>query len=120
MRFERVLLVDDEPGSRAVLRHVLEVAGLEVLEASDGEEGLEMVRQEAPDLVVTDIRMPNLSGREMGQRIRENPERADVALVAVTRHPEEARNGDGTSVFDLVLRKPVSASRLWRFLQTSA
>lgn len=118
MRFDDALVVDDEAASRAVLRHVLEVGGLEVSEAADGRRGLALARERAPDLVVTDIRMPGLSGTEMAARIRKDPSLAHAALVAVTRHPEDARNGGDDSLFDLVLRKPVAVQRFWRWLQS--
>lgn len=117
MRFELALVVDDEPGSRSVLRHVLELGGLEVAEAPDGRRGLEMARSLEPDLVVTDIRMPGLTGRQLAGRIRSEPALSEVAVVAVTRHPEDARN-ERDGLFDLVLRKPLSATRLWRWLQS--
>ena len=118
MRSERALVVDDEPVSRAVLRHVLEVSGWEVEEASDGREGLEVARRSLPDLVLTDLRMPELSGRALAGRIREEPALSHVILIAVTRHPEEAKGPDGEGPFDLVLPKPLPAARLWDWLQS--
>lgn len=112
MRFRRALVVDDEPGSRAVLKHILELGGLLVDAVSNGRAGLERIREDHPDLVVTDIRMPGITGVEMATRVHED-EGDDPVMVAVTRHPEDV---EGTDVFDLVLRKPVSPARFLAWL----
>ncbi len=117
MTFRRGLVVDDEPASRAVLKHVLEVFGLEVIVAEDGSQALELLRSEALDLVVTDIRMPGTGGVELASRARDDQGSACPPIVAVTRHPEEAL---GTDLFELVLRKPVAPSQLLTWLRNEA
>ncbi|MDW8064502.1 MAG: response regulator transcription factor [Anaerolineae bacterium] len=67
----RVLVVDDEPDLLAEVKPLLERAGFQVLTARDGREALERIEREAPDLVVLDIRMPGLNGREVLQRMRQ-------------------------------------------------
>jgi DNA-binding NtrC family response regulator len=61
----RVLIVDDEPGTRDALAEILSDDGYEVSVAADGEEALEKVRAEAPDMVISDLRMPKLDGLEL-------------------------------------------------------
>ncbi|HSM06266.1 MAG TPA: response regulator [Longimicrobiales bacterium] len=112
MRFRRALVVDDEPGSRAVLKHILELGGLLVDAVSNGRAGLKRIREDHPDLVVTDIRMPGITGVEMATRVHED-EGDHPVMVAVTRHPEDV---EGKEVFDLVLRKPVSPARFLAWL----
>lgn len=108
-------MVDDEPGSRAVLTHILELAGLAVVDAvANGRAALDRIRSTRPDLVVTDIRMPGITGVEVAIRIQEEGRPNGPTLVAVTRHPEDVGN---TDVFDLVLQKPVSPSRLIEWLR---
>lgn len=114
MRFERAVVVDDEPVSRAVLRHVLEVGGMAVSVAEDGGRGLELIRSEKPDLVVTDLHMPGIGGVEMASRAHAEQGSACPPLIAVTRHPEDA---EGLGLFDLVLRKPVSPARLYGWIR---
>jgi CheY-like chemotaxis protein len=113
MRFSRALVVDDEPGSRAVLKHILELGGLSVETVPDGRAALQRIRSEHPDLVVTDIRMPGITGVEMAARVHRDEEEVPT-LVAVTRHPEDVTDPDA---FALVLRKPVSPSRLLAWLR---
>lgn len=109
MRFETALVVDDEPVSREILRHILEIAGLDVTEAPNGQVGLALALEETPDLVVTDLRMPGMNGVELASRLRKSQGLEGVSVVAVTRTPEDAAE---LRLFDLVLQKPVSTARL--------
>src|SRR5690349_22861333 len=66
----RVLVVDDDAAIRMVWALNLELAGFEVLEAEDGLLGLERAREDRPDLVLLDVRMPGLDGFELAQQLR--------------------------------------------------
>ncbi|MEJ2539456.1 MAG: response regulator [Gemmatimonadota bacterium] len=114
MRFEKALVVDDERASRVVLRHVLELSGLDVVMAENGEEALDLIRTTSPDLVVTDLRMPGINGVQMVQQLKQERNGPLPTLVAVTRHPEDARS---MGLFDLILKKPVSAARLIQWVR---
>ena len=71
MRRTRILIVDDEPAIRKLLRANLEKNGFEAMSAGDGAEALKLVEREAPDLVVLDIIMPRMDGFETCRRLRE-------------------------------------------------
>lgn len=80
----KILLVDDEEGIRKVLKITLESAGYKVLTAPDGETGLDVFVREAPDLVITDIKMPGIDGIELLKRIKHlNPE---TEVIMITGH----------------------------------
>ena len=66
----RILIVDDEPDLLAVLRFGLEAAGFEVIEASDGERGLDMARTERPDLLVLDLMLPRMDGYKVCRALK--------------------------------------------------
>ena len=66
----RILVIDDEAPIRRVARRVLEDEGHEVLEASDGEAGLQLLAQQRPDLVITDVFMPGQDGIVLLRRVR--------------------------------------------------
>ncbi|MBA2357391.1 MAG: response regulator [Actinobacteria bacterium] len=66
-----ILIVDDDDGLRAVVRSSLELAGYAVLEAASAEEGLTMLEQRAPDLILLDVVMPDVDGWEMLKRVQE-------------------------------------------------
>jgi len=109
-----VLVVDDDYRGRTVLRHLLELAGWTVYEAADGREGLREFRERSPDLVITDIDMPKMTGVEMASRIRSVE--GQVPVLAVTRRPPE--EGPTRDVFDQVIEKPVSPRDLRDWLTT--
>ena len=66
----RILVVDDEPDLLSVLKFGLEVEGYDVLEASDGEQGLEMARQHVPDLLVLDLMLPRMDGYKVCRALK--------------------------------------------------
>lgn len=70
----RVLVVDDMPETRRLMRRILERAGMEVTEAETGEEGLAAIRRDHPDAVVLDLRLPGISGFEVARAVRADPD----------------------------------------------
>lgn len=110
----RILVIDDEDAVRTATRRSLERAGHEVLEASDGEAGLQLLAQAGADLVVTDIFMPGQDGIVTVRRIRKEFPRVKVIAVS---------GGDSTGRMDLrrdaellgaamSLRKPFTPAEL--------
>lgn len=87
----RILVVEDSPDIRVLIRMLLESAGHEVLTASDGREGVETAGRERPDLVLMDLSLPVLSGWEAARQIKSQPDTADITVIAVTAH---AMQGD--------------------------
>ena len=79
-----VLYVEDEAPLRGLVEFWLEDAGYRVLLAADGAEGLALVRAERPDLVITDAMMPNLSGDELVEIIKTDPELSGTPIVMAT------------------------------------
>ncbi len=87
----RILVVEDSPDIRVLIRMLLEAAGHEVTTASDGREGVEVAKRVRPDLVLMDLSLPVLSGWEATRAIKENPDTSSIPVVAVTAH---AMHGD--------------------------
>jgi DNA-binding response OmpR family regulator len=85
----RILLVDDEPDLLAELRPIIERAGFQVLTARHGEEALERIAKERPDLVVLDVLMPRLDGREVLRRLRQAGDWTPVILLTQVGTPTE-------------------------------
>jgi DNA-binding response OmpR family regulator len=103
----RVLIVDDEPHIRDVLRGYLVAEGFAVVEAGDGEAALEQLRRSTADLVLLDIMLPGIDGLEVLRRIREV---SDVYVILVTARAEEVDKLVGLGVgADDYVTKPVSA-----------
>ncbi len=115
-----VLVVDDERHVRHYLKMVLEDAGFAVLTASDGVEGLEMVRAHRPDFVSVDLAMPRKTGRHMLLEMKRDPELSRIPVVIVTAHARDAlgskelkelRGAGYLATPNGYLEKPVAASR---------
>lgn len=94
-------MVDDESNMRFLIRMVLETGGFEVAEAHHGAAALERVRDELPDLVVTDLMMPVMNGRELVKRLRADPETAGVPVLVLSANTNVVVAGAEAS-----LRKP--------------
>src|SRR4028119_610342 len=87
-----VLVVDDEPDKRQLLKVALEMAGYTVYTANDGAEGLAAVESQPFDLIVTDVMMPKLDGYEMVKRIRANPQTRFIPVIIQTAAKSEAQD----------------------------
>jgi len=85
----KILVVDDEPDVRMILRRILERAGHEVADAGDGAAALEYVRRAGPDLVVTDNAMPVMGGVALVRALRADPATARIPVLAATAVPGE-------------------------------
>ena len=97
----KVLLVEDNDANRYLAKFLLQSEGLVVRTAENGRIGLEMARQERPDLVVMDIQMPEMDGYETARRFKADPILAEVPLVGVSSF---AMPGDRAAALREVLR----------------
>lgn len=108
-----VLIAEDNPINRELLRELLEIRGYTVTEACNGQEALFMVEQAPPDILLLDIGMPLLDGFAVVHKLRENPRFAALPIVAITAY---AMQGDREKImnsgFDAYLSKPVNSSSL--------
>ncbi|MCC7261304.1 MAG: response regulator [Candidatus Latescibacteria bacterium] len=104
----RVLVVDDERLNRTLLRSLLQAAGYQVTEAEDGEQALQQVGAEAPDVILLDVMMPGLDGYTVCRRIKEDQATAHLPILIVTAlNDREARlEGIGAGANDF-LTKPI-------------
>jgi two-component system cell cycle response regulator DivK len=86
----KILIIEDNPFNMEISRTVLQEAGYDIIEASDGQTGLEKVSQE-PDLVLLDLSLPKLSGEEVVKAIRRDEKYSHIPVIALTAH---AMDGD--------------------------
>ena len=89
-RLASVLIVDDEPSIRFVLRVVLEASGHRVTEASHGRAALEVIAAERPDLVTTDFMMPIMNGGQLIAALRGDPATAAIPILLISSSPGAA------------------------------
>jgi two-component system, cell cycle response regulator DivK len=81
-----ILVVEDQPDNRRILRDMLSNAGYELIEAESGEEALTAVEAQRPDLILMDIQLPVMDGYEATRRIRLNPDLKSIPIIAVTSY----------------------------------
>lgn len=79
-----VLIADDKPTGRELIRTVLEKSGYSVIEASDGMEALQFARERNPDLIILDLHMPGLDGFGVIQELRRDAHFAATPIMALT------------------------------------
>lgn len=115
---KKIMLVDDEMHVLRILRLSLEKQGYEVETYSNGEDAMEALRKQPPDVLVTDIQMPRMSGEELCKNIRmEFPDRAFLIIVLTSRTEVEHR--EWSASFDNLefVEKPVSMRQLITHLE---
>jgi len=100
--FPPVLVADDDPDVRTMLRTLLELDGHEVMEAKDGDEAWRLCLEYQPSVVVADIQMPGLDGLQLCRKIRSSQYSAGIRVIAYTAGmatPEEARRAGCDAYF---------------------
>jgi CheY-like chemotaxis protein len=85
---ERILVIDDDPDFLEATRAVLESRPYQVATALSGQEGLEMARSQAPDLILLDIIMPGLDGFEVCRRLKQDPSLSNIPVMMITSFSE--------------------------------
>jgi len=109
----RILVIDDDPIQRAVASHALIPAGHQVLQASDGQEGLESARLHHPDLIVCDVVMPRMGGFQFLEVLRQEPGISATPVIMLTSMSDRAHMREGmNSGADDYLAKPFSVDEL--------
>lgn len=81
---KKILLADDHADSREIFKAFLDFMGYEVVEAENGERTLEKVRMDRPDLLLLNLHMPEISGHEVLQSLRDDPETEDLPCLVLT------------------------------------
>ncbi|MDR3478329.1 MAG: response regulator [Gammaproteobacteria bacterium] len=109
----KILIIDDTPDSLELIRYLFVTQGYDILVAEDGQKGFEMALREVPDLIVTDIRMPKMSGFDLIKKILETPSLSDVPCIAITAQAMKGSHDKILSAgFKMCLEKPVDPERL--------
>lgn len=112
----RILVVDDSEVNRLLVRGILERAGIEVLEASDGGIGVEKALSEGPDLILMDMRMSKMDGPEAARALRLDPRTTAIPILALTASVEIPSASQGPWPFDSYMRKPIDIPLLMKAL----
>jgi two-component system, cell cycle response regulator DivK len=84
MSAKTILHVEDNELNRKMIRHLLRGTSYRLIEASDGEAGMMMARQQHPDLILMDVQLPKISGIEATRTLRAEPSTANTPIIAIT------------------------------------
>ena len=115
----RILVVEDDPSLRNMLRLVFEMAGYEVAEAAHGQAALELLHgPELPDIVTTDLMMPVMDGQEFIERLRSEPRTASIPIVVVSAAIDAATVFQGLERADAMMGKPFVPAKLVRLVKS--
>jgi two-component system cell cycle response regulator DivK len=109
MAVELVLIVDDNEKNVKLARDVLQFAGLRTLEAGSGGEGIALANEHLPDVILMDIRLPDMDGTDAARRLKADARTARIPVVALTSFAMRGdREGFLAEGFDGYLEKPIS------------
>jgi len=118
MTQKTVLIADDEPNIVISLEYLLEHDGYRVQIARDGQEAIDSIAREPPDLVLLDVMLPRLSGYDVCQKVRENPAWRHIRIVMLTAKGREVEVHKGLALgADSYVTKPFSTQELLAHLR---
>jgi two-component system cell cycle response regulator DivK len=110
---KKILIVEDNPQNMRLIEMALSAESYTLLEATNGEEALEVARKEHPDLIIMDIQLPKMNGLEVTRKLREIPEFSRTPIIAITAYAmkgdEEKALKSGCNAY---LSKPIRARDL--------
>ncbi|MEM9222474.1 MAG: response regulator [Pseudomonadota bacterium] len=108
----RVLIVEDNELNMKLFHDLLEASGMTILQTRNGTDALEVAKRDKPDLIVMDIQLPEMSGLEVTEKIKSDPDLASIPVIAVTafamKGDEERIRAAGCEAY---LSKPISIDR---------
>lgn len=108
-----IMLVDDEPNLRELLRQMLELGGFDVVEAEDGLEALEKLEMVAPDVMILDVMMPNLDGVSLCKKLRAGTAFAGLPIIMVSGKTQHKAVQEGLAAgANQYLCKPITVQEL--------
>jgi two-component system cell cycle response regulator DivK len=118
MSGKTVLYVEDNEYNLKIVRQLLARTAYELIEAKDGESGVETALRELPDLILMDIQLPKLSGLDATRRLRSDPKTAGIPIIVITSF---ALSGDDQKAKDAgasaYLAKPYSPRELLQMIR---
>lgn len=113
-----ILYIEDNPHNMRLVRKMLKLGGYDVIEAPDGESGIQTAESECPDLILLDINLPDIDGMEVCRRLKQSENVSWVPIIALTAN---AMHGDRErfldSGMDGYLAKPITRTELLNTVQ---
>ena len=113
LKLHKILLVDDEAGFAELLGDLLRMDNYEVEVANDGIEGVEKVQTFKPDVIISDIVMPRMSGFEMFKKLKSSPETASIPFLFITGFQDERVLAEARKIGVFgILKKPIDVEQI--------
>jgi len=117
-RIDRILIIDDQPESVRLLTQLLEQQGqYRVFSANSGADGIALVARRRPNLVILDLRMPEMDGFKVVEELRSNPETATIPILVVTGDTVNAEEREQLSNLAVVDKGDISAETYQQFIK---
>ncbi|MFA6598312.1 MAG: response regulator [Ignavibacteriaceae bacterium] len=115
---KKILIIEDEKPVRTGIKDLLEIKNYSVLEAESGAEGLKLAKEHVPDLIICDIKMPNMDGYEVLKRLNKNETLSSIPFIFLTAKTEmtDLRYGMNLGADDYIT-KPFMAADLFRAIE---
>ena len=110
----KVLIVDDEREFLVLLGKMVMNKGYKVLAADNGNDALDIAKREKPDIIILDIMMPKMGGREVGQKLKEREETRNIPVIFLTGliTAQESENSDHKVAGNIIFAKPCRMEEL--------
>ena len=109
----KILVVEDNQDNREMVVKVLKFNGYQVIEAVNGEEGIEKAKTEAPALILLDIYLPKMDGYEVARRLKGDTGLRDIPIIALTAHAMKGHREQALAAgFDGYISKPIDIREL--------
>ncbi|MEM8950602.1 MAG: response regulator [Pseudomonadota bacterium] len=110
----KILVIEDEPELRELMVSELQYSGHRTIEAENGEQGLQRILSEAPDIILADINMPKMNGHQLRGRLKQShPQHARIPFVFVSALADESDIADGQMIgVDHYITKPIDFDKL--------
>ncbi|MFB3041439.1 MAG: response regulator [Candidatus Poribacteria bacterium] len=118
---KKIIIVDDSATARMIIKRCLEIAGfldVQVIEANDGQEALGLAEENQPDLLITDLNMPNMDGRTLLKRFKASPRLNPMPVLIISSASNEAVEKELVELGALaVVNKPITPTSVSEALQ---
>jgi len=111
---KRILICEDEPDMRNILKSMVESADYEVLEAEDGERGIDIAFQKIPDLILLDLKMPKMNGFEVLEKLKYNPATQNIPVIILSNLDQEqdVSKGKALGAVDYLVKADVRLTEI--------
>ena len=116
---KRILVVEDNPLSLTLLKQLLKAHGYEILDTAEGLQAIDLARDQQPDLILMDIRLPDISGSDVTRLLKQNDQTKTIPIIAVTAlaTPEYEKRGLESGC-DAYIAKPIALDNLLRTIDS--